>query len=73
MKKRGEGRLGVGGEEARGGEVELGVRRDGLFDAAVTELGCDGEVVEPSSEPVAVVDELNDGDRVMVSRYILPK
>jgi hypothetical protein len=37
----------------------------------VAQLSGDGEVVEPASEPVAVVDELNDG--VIVSQQASPE
>lgn len=63
----GESRLGVGGEEPGGSEVELGVRCDRFLNTAVTELSGDGEVVEPSSEPVAVLDELKTLRRCSVS------
>lgn len=65
----GEGRLGVGGEVARGGEVELGVLGDGLLVAPVAELLCDGEVVVAVSVRVAVLEVLRTGGRCMSASY----
>ena len=59
-----ERRFAKSSKEARRGEVELGVGGDGLLDAAVAELAGNLEVVKPSSEPVAIIDELGNGGMV---------
>lgn len=54
----GERGLGVCGEEARRGEVELGVGGNRLLDERPAEFGSDGLVIEAVSETLSEVNQL---------------